>query len=215
MCLAQIEGGKGTLIRSRTLTELEKLTSLVPLLTYWDDATGGPSLSSGNKGCLPSNLGPTLLRPGTPFRGKFGGFGERRESFKMLRGLSGWLGMNWAEEEGKPSSPKGKARTGAEEQVPEREAPSPCYEEEGQKGRPDLDPIVNQAKGLGSECLVPPSRNPVARHPRPILQCSAYYVFTGCPSADPTNNLFYKLFPQTPSLGHQNSGRLLDGNKRH
>ncbi|KAL7983732.1 hypothetical protein Chor_000608 [Crotalus horridus] len=68
----------------------------------------------------------------------------------MLRGLSGWLGMNWAEEEGKQSSPKGKARTGAEEQVPERDAPSPCYEEEGQKGRPDLDPIVNQAKGLGS-----------------------------------------------------------------
>ncbi|KAM3836948.1 synapse-associated protein 1 [Vipera latastei] len=68
----------------------------------------------------------------------------------MLRGLSGWLGMNWAEEEGKPSSPKGETNTGAEEQVPERDAPSPYYEEEGQKGRPDLDPIFNQAKGLGS-----------------------------------------------------------------
>ncbi|KAK9401970.1 synapse-associated protein 1 [Crotalus adamanteus] len=146
-------GGKGALIRSRTRTELEKQTPLVPLLTYWDDATGGPSLSSGNKGCLPSNLGPTLLRPETSFRGRFGSWAALESDanlIKMLRGLSGWLGMNWAEEEGKQSSPKGKARTGAEEQVPERDAPSPCYEEEGQKGRPDLDPIVNQAKGLGS-----------------------------------------------------------------
>ncbi|XP_070606887.1 synapse-associated protein 1 isoform X2 [Erythrolamprus reginae] len=67
----------------------------------------------------------------------------------MLRGLSGWLGMNWAEEEGKPPAPEGEARTGGEE-VPEREAPPPGCEEEGLKGEPDNDPLLNQAKGLGS-----------------------------------------------------------------
>lgn len=130
----------------------------------------------------------------------------------MLRGLSGWLGMNWAEEEGKQSPPKGEARTGGEE-VPERDAPPPRYEEEGLKGGPDVDPLFNQAKGLGSECLVPP-RNPVAKNPRPTLQCSAYYVLTGCPSADPTNNLFYS-FLSSLSLGQQKSGRPLTGSKRY
>ncbi|KAG8137329.1 hypothetical protein E2320_004575 [Naja naja] len=67
----------------------------------------------------------------------------------MLRGLSGWLGMNWAEEEGKPSPPKGEARPG-EEEVPERDAPPPPCEEEELKGGPDMDPLFNQAKGLGS-----------------------------------------------------------------
>lgn len=113
----------------------------------------------------------------------------------MLRGLSGWLGMNWAEEKGKPSPSKVEVKTG--EEVPERDTPPPRYEEEGLKEGPDMDPLFNQAKGLGSEFLVPP-RNPVAKNPRPTLQCSACYVLTGCPSADPTNNLFYKLFPQLP-----------------
>lgn len=60
--------------------------------------------------------------------------------------------MNWAEEEGKPSPSKGEVRTGGEE-VPERETPPPRYEEEGLKGGPDMDPLFNQAKGLGSEFL--------------------------------------------------------------
>lgn len=72
VCLADLtEGPKGALIRSRTRAAVEKLRSLVPLLTYWDDVTGELSLSSGNKGCLPTNLGPTLLRPRTLLRGKF------------------------------------------------------------------------------------------------------------------------------------------------
>ncbi|XP_058042746.1 synapse-associated protein 1 [Ahaetulla prasina] len=67
----------------------------------------------------------------------------------MLRGLSGWLGMNWAEEEGTPSPSKGETTTCGEE-VPERDAPPQHYEEGGLKGGPDMDPLFNQAKGLGS-----------------------------------------------------------------
>ncbi|XP_063161200.1 synapse-associated protein 1 [Candoia aspera] len=69
----------------------------------------------------------------------------------MLRGLSGWLGMSWAEEEEKPSLPEEEARTGGEDDVvPGRDATPRSHEEEGLKGDPGSDPLLNQAKGLGS-----------------------------------------------------------------
>ncbi|XP_025022816.1 synapse-associated protein 1 [Python bivittatus] len=72
----------------------------------------------------------------------------------MFRGLSGWLGMSWAEEEETASPPEGEAGTGGEEEeVAGRDATPRSHEEEGLKGGPGLDPDppLLQAKRCGRE----------------------------------------------------------------
>lgn len=76
---------------------------------------------------------------------------------KMLRGLSGWFGMSRPEEEEKPPLLEGESEAGEGEAVPGGEAA--VRSQEQVELEVDPDPLLSQAKGLGSKCLPPGPHN--------------------------------------------------------
>ncbi|XP_053166835.1 synapse-associated protein 1 [Hemicordylus capensis] len=66
----------------------------------------------------------------------------------MLRGLSGWFGMSRTDEEEKPLPLQGEARADEGEEVPEEDETTRNPEQV--ELQVDSDPLLDQAKGLGS-----------------------------------------------------------------
>lgn len=81
---------------------------------------------------------------------------------RMLRGLSGWLGMSREGEEEKPPLLEGES---SRSEAAGEGAPGPEELAVPSQEQVDPDPLVRQAKGLGSKCL-PPLRPPPGREPR-------------------------------------------------
>lgn len=123
----------------------------------------------------------------------------------MLRGLSGWFGMSQTGEEEKPPLLEGEAAVGPEKEVPGGDAAVGSPEQV--ELQVDLNPLLNQAKGFGSECLppFPPPQRTAPNGPRPLASKTAVCLPQVTSKLRGPQYLKFISFPHPSPLRHCNS----------